>query len=395
MLTIPKRIELEGIEKLVTAENLEDQLRRAVRTTELFKQRFRHCATRAFMILRNYKGREVSIGRQQLRSQRVLDWLHEIEDFPVVKETYNEILNEVMDLRHAREVLEGVENGRIEVKVAGFSNLPSPFAHSVVLAGVSDLVLMEDRSALLRELHKQILKRIVPEHELEAAQFTEDEVREYFKKKLPAVERKDDILALLGRVGALNLLQQKPPSVFEYSRVPAPDLRAWGAELMEAGKVQSVWTPRGILWALAEEVPLFAAVYAQKSRLKPDEEAVAKPLEAGPSTLKSLAKSLKRDQKDVSEVLRKLERAYMVHRRGLDETLFALRPVKREGFEAALDRLLTRHLDAHGPTIAHELSYVLDLEEDLVKEALRDLEQEGIVASGHFVVGGGYQYMLR
>src|SRR2546427_669661 len=394
MLTIPKRIELEGIEKLVTSDNLEDQLRRAVRTTELFKQRFRHCATRAFMILRNYKGREVSIGRQQLRSQRVLAWLHEIEDFPVVKETYNEILNEVMDLRHAREVLEGVENGRIEVKVAGFSNLPSPFAHSVVLAGVSDLVLMEDRSALLRELHKQILKRIVPETELEAAQFKEEEVREHFKRKLPTVERKDDIPALLGRVGALNLLQQKPPGVFEYSRVAFADLRAWGAELMETGKVQSVWTPRGVLWAVTEEVPLYAALYAQKSRLKPDEESVAKALESGPAPLKSLARSLKRGSKAVSEVLRKLERGYLVHRRGVEETVFALRPVKRESFGTALDRLLTRHLDVHGPTTAHELAYVLDLEEDLVKEALRDLEQEGSVASGHFVVAAEYQYML-
>src|SRR5213593_4405096 len=394
MLTIPKRIELEGIEKLVTSENLEDQLRRAVRTTELFKQRFRHCATRAFMILRNYKGREVSIGRQQLRSQRVLDWLHELEDFPVVKEAYREILNDVMDIRHAREILEAIEQKKIEVKVAGFSNLPSPFAHSVVLAGVSDLVLMEDRSALLRELHKQILKRIVPEHELEAAQFKDDEVKEYFKRKLPAVERKDDILALLTRVGALNLLQQKPPSVFEYSRVAGSDLRAWGAELMEAGKVQSVWTPHGIRWAAVEEIPLYAALYAQKSRLKPEENAFARVLESGPAPLKSVARALKRESKAVSEVLRKLERAYTVHRRGVEETVFSLRPVKRESFETALDRLTTRHLDVHGPSTAHELAFILDLEEDLVKEALRDLEQEGVVASGHFVVGAEYQYML-
>src|SRR2546425_1531180 len=150
MLTIPKRIELEGIEKLVTAENLEDQLRRAVRTTELFKQRFRHCATRAFMILRNYKGREVSIGRQQMRSQRVLDWLHEIEDFPVIRETYNEILNEVMDLSHARQVLQEIESGVLPVAYSDFAPLPSPFAHNVVLVGMSDIVLMEDRTGLLR-----------------------------------------------------------------------------------------------------------------------------------------------------------------------------------------------------------------------------------------------------
>ncbi len=394
MLTIPKRIELDGIEKLVTSKSLEDQLRRAVRNTELFKQRFRHCATRAFMILRNYKGREVSIGRQQLRSQRVLDWLHELEDFPVVREAYHEILNDVMDIRHAEEVLGRIEKGEIGVKVAGFSNLPSPFAHNAVLAGVSDLVLMEDRSALLRELHKQILRRIVPETEIEAAQFKEDEVKEYFARKVPEVEGKEDILPLLERAGALNLVQQKGPSLFDRSRRPFADLRGWAGELMEAGAVQSVWTPRGVFWAPTEEVPLYAAVYAQKSRLKPEDEAVMKALEAGPATLKALARAVKKDSKDVSEVLHKLERAYLVHRRGIEENVFLARPVKRESFEAALDRLISRHLDVHGPTPARELAYILDLEEDLVKEALRDLEQEGTVASGNFVVGEEYQYML-
>ena len=394
MLTIPKRVDLEGVEALVTSKDLEDRLRRAVRNTELFKQRFRHCATRAFMVLRSYKGRQVSIGRQQLRSQRVLDWLHEIEDFPVVKETYQEILNEVMDVRQAKHVLERIEAGEITVKVTGFSNLPSPFAHNVVLAGISDLVLMEDRSAMLRELHKQILKRVVSVSELEAAQFTEEEVRAYFKRKLPRVERKEDILHVLERVGALNLLQQKGRSVFEFSDVPFEELRTWASDLMEAGTVQSVWTPQGIVWALTDDVPLYAAVFAQAARRKPEDEAVVKALDSGPATLKALAKKLGRDKADANEILRKLERAYLVHRRGIEETVFALRPLKKESFETALDRLLTRHLDVHGPTIAHGLAYVLDLEEDLVKEALRDLEQEGVVASGSFVVGGEYQYLL-
>ena len=42
----------------------------AVKSTELFKQRFRHCATRSFMVLRRYRGREVSVARQQLRSEK-------------------------------------------------------------------------------------------------------------------------------------------------------------------------------------------------------------------------------------------------------------------------------------------------------------------------------------
>ncbi|MFQ5553693.1 MAG: helicase-related protein, partial [Thermoplasmata archaeon] len=150
MVTIPKRANLEDIPGLVESSGLEELLRRALRNTELFKQRFRHCATRSFMILRNYRGHEVSVGRQQIRSQRVLDWLHELEDFPVIQESYNEILNDVMDLHHAREVLEGIEEGRIQVRFTPWSHVPSPLAHNVVLAGISDIVLMEDRSAMLR-----------------------------------------------------------------------------------------------------------------------------------------------------------------------------------------------------------------------------------------------------
>src|SRR5437773_2254227 len=195
MITVPKRIELEGLAKLVTSKTLEDLLRRAIRNTELFKQRFRHCATRSFMILRNYKGREVSIGRQQLRSQRVLDWLHEIVDFPVVKETYNEILHEVMDLDHAREILGRIEAGEITVAESDFASLPSPFAHNVVLQGVSDLVLMEDRSALLRELHRKVLERVMPSDAISSIQFQPGEIAEYFLRKRPKIGRKEDILS--------------------------------------------------------------------------------------------------------------------------------------------------------------------------------------------------------
>jgi len=394
MLTVPKRVPLEGIAGLVLSATLEAQLRRAVRNTELFKQRFRHCATRAFMVLRNYKGRQVSIGRQQLRSQRIIDFLHEIEDFPVIKETYNEILNEVMDLRNARQVLEWIEAGRLKVAISDFANLPSPFAHNVVAAGISDLVLMEDRSALLRELHRQVLRRVLPPDEIEKLQLPEDEVRAHFRAKLPKVSRKEDILDLLARIGDLNLVQQKGRSVFDHAAAPFPQIRTWAGQLMEEGRVASAWTPKGATWVLAEEVPVYAAVYARKSRRRPEDERVVAALAAHPMSAKELSKAVGLDRSSVTQILRGLERAYAVHRRGIDETRFAVREVHRTDFEQALDRLLTRRLDADGPRTVHELAYELDVEEDLAREALRDLEQEGEVASGHFVVGEEYQYIL-
>lgn len=395
MLTVPKRVDLKGLGKIVSSEELEEVLKKAVRNTELFKQRFRHCATRSFMILRNYKGREVSIGRQQMRSQRVLDWLHEIEDFPVIRETYNEVLNMVMDLHHAREVLERIETGELAVKYSeGFAPLPSPFAHNVVLAGMSDIVLMEDRTALLRELHREILKRVLPADQIEGVQFPEEEIREHFKRKIPRVDRKEDLLAFLERVGAANLVQQKGPNPFDHSAIPFPELRKWGGELMDGGKVQSVWTPKGILWTLSEEVPVYASAYAQKSRLKPPDEKVLKLIEAGPVSHKTLLRKTKFPKDTLSEIVRKLERSFIVHRRGVEETVYLSRSVRREDFQKALDALILRHLDVTGPRTAQDVAFALDLEAEIVTEALKDLENEGVVASGHFVLGEEYQYLL-
>jgi len=394
MITVPKRIELDGLAKLVTSGNLEDLLRRAIRNTELFKQRFRHCATRSFMVLRSYKGREVSIGRQQLRSQRVLDWVHEIEGFPVVKETYNEILHEVMDLGHAKEVLRKIEAGEIAVKTSDFSNLPSPFAHNVVLQGISDLVLMEDRSALLRELHRKVLERVMPTAQIETIQFQESEIREYFRKKKPKIARKEDLLAFLDRVGDANLLQEKGRSVFEVAAAPRDQVRKWAAELMEEGLVESVWTPKGIHWARKEMVPIYAAVYAQRSRPRPEEETVLRLVQERPRSHKELLRLTRMEKDDLNEALRKLERAYVLGRRGVEETIFFARDPSRANFEEALDKLLTKRLESEGPQTAQELAVELGLEPELIEEALRGLEAEGLVSSGHFLVGEEFQYMM-
>ena len=394
MLTIPKRVEIESLVPLVTSAALEDTLRKAIRNTELFKQRFRHCATRAFMVLRNYKGREVSIGRQQLRSQRVLDWLHEIEDFPVVRETYNEILHEVMDVGHAKEVLQGIEAGTIAVRTSDFAGLPSPFAHNVVLQGVSDLVLMEDRSALLRELHRKILERVMPAEAIRSVQFQPEEIHEYFARKLPKVLRKEDILSYLDRVGDANLLQQKGRSLFAASTAPFAEARKWAGQLMEEGLVESVWTPQGIHWARKDIVPVYAAVYAQRFRLKPPEEKILALVRERPRSHKDLLRQTKLEKDALNESLRRLERAYLLARRGVEETIYAARDVERAKFEDSLDRLLTKRLEADGPTSAQELAVALGLEPELVEEVLRDLEAEGRVVSGPFVVDKDLQYML-
>src|SRR5205809_1047218 len=212
-----------------------------------------------------------------------------------------------MDVDHAREILQRLESGEIAVAESDFAPLPSPFAHNVVLQGVSDLVLMEDRSALLRELHRKVLERVMPSDAISSIQFQPGEIAEYFLRKRPKVGRKEDILSYLERVGDANLLQQKGRNVFEMATASFADVRKWAGQLMDEGIVESVWTPQGIHWAPKDQVPNYVAVYAQRSRLKPPEEKVLALLKEKPRTHKELLRTTKREKDALNESLRKLE----------------------------------------------------------------------------------------
>ncbi len=135
-------------------------LKRNVRKTELMKRRFRHAAARSFMILRNYKGYKIGVGRQQVNSQLILKAVEEMDpNFPILKETYREILNDVMDLPRAEEVLSKIRKGEIKCKFIE-TPFPSPFAHSLITFGHADVIMMKDRRQYLQELHKMVMEKI-------------------------------------------------------------------------------------------------------------------------------------------------------------------------------------------------------------------------------------------
>jgi len=155
-----ERIKPEEIVKLLKSENLKEVLRKALRQTELIKRRFRHCATRSLMILRNYKGYEIRVARQQFNADRLLRVCEKFENFPVVEETYREVMEDFMDIEHARWLLEQIEKGKIKYEFLPESNVPSPFAHNLIALGETDVVLMEDRKRLLLELHKKVMEKV-------------------------------------------------------------------------------------------------------------------------------------------------------------------------------------------------------------------------------------------
>ena len=160
MLTVPglREVDTRSLAWSVTPDNIDSVLRTVLRNTELLKRRFRHCAQRAFMLLRRYRGRTRDPHRLQLNAQALLEAVEEIPGFPVLREAYREILEDYMDISNARRVLKWMREGRVRVEYFGPTTVPSPFAHHIIVRGHSDIVLMEDRRKMLMELHKRVMQ---------------------------------------------------------------------------------------------------------------------------------------------------------------------------------------------------------------------------------------------
>jgi len=146
--------------KVLKSDNLRKILDEAISKTEILKRRFRHCAARALMILRNYKGRQKSVGRQQVSSFLLLSAINKLtKDFPILKEARREVLEDLMDIENAEKILKFIEEGKVKIEKTE-TKLPSPFAMNLVLQGYSDLLKMEDKIEFLKRIHREIVKEI-------------------------------------------------------------------------------------------------------------------------------------------------------------------------------------------------------------------------------------------
>ena len=71
-------------------------------------------------------GRPISVNRQQVRSSYLLEAMGDMEDVPVIEETYREVLEDDMDVKNARYVLDMIESGKMSVSTIRFTGTPSP-----------------------------------------------------------------------------------------------------------------------------------------------------------------------------------------------------------------------------------------------------------------------------
>jgi len=156
-----KDIDLEKILrgfKMLEKDNLQKILDEAIDKTEVLKRRFRHCAARSLMILRNYKGYIKTAGKQQMSSHFLLAAVNKsTKDFPILKEARREVLEDLMDIKNAKEIIDKIQKSEIKIEIKN-TKIISPFVINLILQSHSDLIKIEDKNEFIKRVWEELEK---------------------------------------------------------------------------------------------------------------------------------------------------------------------------------------------------------------------------------------------
>jgi ATP-dependent helicase Lhr and Lhr-like helicase len=165
-------VALDGVAQLLfpDPDEVEDLVVSQVSSSALFASRFRENATRALLLPRRRPGTRTPLWQQRQRAADLLAVASRYGSFPILVETYREVLSDVFDLPALRDVLGGID--RREIAVHSVETVrASPFASSLLFDYVAaymydgDAPLAERRAGALT-LDRDLLRELLGQEEL-------------------------------------------------------------------------------------------------------------------------------------------------------------------------------------------------------------------------------------
>ncbi len=195
-------------------EEIEGLLVDHLADTALFAARFREAAGRSLLLPRRRPGGRTPLWLQRRRAAGLLSVAKQFGSFPIVLETYREILRDDFDLPALVDLLTQIRARRIRVAEVDLP-APSPFASSLLFAFVAafmyegDTPLAERRAAALT-LDRELLRDLLGEAELRELLSAEviATVEAELQRLVPdrAAKSVDAIHDLLRELGPLGLM---------------------------------------------------------------------------------------------------------------------------------------------------------------------------------------------
>jgi ATP-dependent Lhr-like helicase len=154
-------IEPDEVEELIVGE---------LSGSALFGSHFRENAARSLLIPRAYPGKRTPLWQQRLKAQSLLEVARDFPRFPVVLETYREVLRDVLDLPALGELLRDLQSRKLSL-VEVETPTASPFASSLLFDYVATYMYEGDtpnaeRRAAALALDRDLLRELLGQEEL-------------------------------------------------------------------------------------------------------------------------------------------------------------------------------------------------------------------------------------
>ncbi len=178
-------------------------------TAHLFTSRFREAAARALLLPRRRPGSRTPLWLQRRKASSLMEIARRYPAFPIVLETYREMLQDYFDLPGLRGLLTDIERRTTRVSEVDLAG-PSPFATSLMFDFIAsymyeyDAPLAEKRAAALT-LDRNLLQELLGDPQfrdlLDAAVITDVEMELQHlaeDRKLRGPDAVDDALRSLG-----------------------------------------------------------------------------------------------------------------------------------------------------------------------------------------------------
>jgi ATP-dependent Lhr-like helicase len=151
-------------------DEVEALVLRQLGSTALFAARFREAAARALLLPRRRPGARAPLWQQRRRAADLLSVAARYGSFPVILETYREVLRDVFDLPALLDVLRRIRSRSLRVATVE-SRTPSPFAASLLFNYVANYIYdgdapLAERRAQALAVDQSQLRELIGEAEL-------------------------------------------------------------------------------------------------------------------------------------------------------------------------------------------------------------------------------------
>jgi ATP-dependent helicase Lhr and Lhr-like helicase len=295
---------LDRVPKFLASGTVEEVVRQAVLTSPMFAARWRWNLNTSLAVLRMRGGRKNPPAIQRMEADDLMAAVFptlaacqenvapgplEIPDHLLVRQTLADCLREAMDIDGLKDLITGIESGRVSVVVVDTTE-PSVLAHEILngrpFTYLDDAPLEERRSRAVP------LRRGLPVEPHELGALDPAAIERVTEQVRPDPRDEHELHDLLVSLVAMR---------------PAAPWQPWFDSLVRDRRAVEVLTPAGVLWSAVERRPAIETLFPAAAIVPgydrpppvtaPDEEAAAGDLLRGhlecrgPATVAALAES--------------------------------------------------------------------------------------------------------